>query len=148
MERRDFLIEEYRAMQAATTRHQAAYFSLENYTFGGMLVVYGILFGVIQKDGLLHIPLTAWCGVFVLVLIACVRCLGHYLIVRKLAAYIALIEREFYFDNPVIMGFERFHVKGVIGPRLNLAVNAVCWLALLTISAGIAYAKWRGDPIP
>ncbi len=63
MRRGDFLLEEYKELQIGLRQHQTAYFSLENYTFGGLLIVYGILFGVTtQKE--VHVPITAWWAVF------------------------------------------------------------------------------------
>lgn len=147
MSRKDFMIEEYKALQVGIAKHQAAYFTLENFTFGGMLVVYGVLFGVTAQTQA-SIPLIAWWIVFILVLIACIRCWGHYIVVRKLASYIALIEKSFYFDHSNVIGFERFLLKGKIKPWMNLAANAIAWSFLLAISGGIAMAKTYGIPIP
>jgi hypothetical protein len=148
MKRSDFLLEEYKALQIGIRQHQTAYFTLENYVFGGMLVVYGVLFGVTAKDPSVRIPLTAWWGVFLLLLIAAIRCWAHYIVVRKLAAYICKIERSFYFDSDAVSGFETTHLKSTLNPSVNLAINALCWLVLLSLSFGLALAKTHGCDLP
>ena len=149
MDRKNFPLEEYKSLQAAIARHQAAYFNLENYTFGGMLVVYGVLFGITSHiDSGFHIPVAVWWGVFLLLCVACIRCWGHYVVIRKLARYITKIESLAYFDSSSLIGFERAHLHSWPGPWTNLAINAFCWLALLGIGFGFALFNTMNWPIP
>lgn len=148
MNRNDFLLEEYKALQIGMRQHQTAYFTLENYTFGGMLVVYGVLFGLTSQNVNAAIPLVAWWGIFVLVAIACIRCWAHYIMVRKLARYMILIEKAFYSGRSSPVGFERSHLKSTLNPFIHLTVNAFCWMVLLGVSFGIALYKTFGWPLP
>src|SRR5579871_5058828 len=88
-----FIIEEYRAMQAAITRHQAGYATLESLAFGGGVVAYGFLLGPSSSTTPKDIPWFAWWAIPGLLVICGTRCWGHYLIVRRLAGYIKLIEK-------------------------------------------------------
>lgn len=148
MKRHDFALEEYKALQVGLRLHQDAYFKLENYTFGGMLVVYGVLFGVTSQNPKLDIPIAAWWIVFALVGIACVRCWAHYIMVRRLANYFARIERKYYFDSAELTGFETLHGRSWIGPWLHLIINALCWLLLVGGSFALALFKTLGWKLP
>jgi hypothetical protein len=144
MKRTDFVFEEYKTLRDSMRLHQSSYFSLENYTFGGSLVTYGVLFGATSAQRII-IPLIAWWAIAVIITIACARCWGHYLIIRKISDYLSKIEKEAYIYQPGLSGFENYHNKTGLGPSIHLFVNAICWGLLLIACWGIAIAQTIGS---
>lgn len=143
---RDFLIEEYRALRDGIRLHQNAYFALESYVFGGALVAYGILFGLTRQSPN-QIILAAWWAIPAILSIACVRCWGHYLIVRKISLYLEKIENRCSVSSD-IPGFENYHRTTAPGPKTHLLVNALSWGALIIGSTAIAVFETAGWTIP
>jgi hypothetical protein len=137
--RKAFLFEEYRALKENLLKHMDAYIKLENYTFGGSVIVYGALFGITSGTprDIEHKYIFVWWVVPILISFSCVRCWGHYLWIRKAASYFKMIEKELYSDWH-IPGFEHFYSTDVLSTRIFFVANALSWGFLLAFSFAIA----------
>jgi hypothetical protein len=131
------MIEEYRFLTGGILHHQTAYMQLENYTLGGLVVVYGVLFGLGGNSNATKIPVIVWWAIVGVVLIAVIRCFGHYVMVRKLAVYIRKIEANAY-QNGSLLGWENSHRGGIFGPWLLLTANVLSWGAVVAFTIAVA----------
>jgi hypothetical protein len=130
-----------KALEARILHHQNAYMALETLTFGGSVVVYGFLLGITTQTTLnLRLPAIAWWGISFLIVVAFIRCFGHYLIIRRFADYISKIEGDTYLYGQ-IEGFETHHKKSPIGPTPILILHCVLWLLLVAVSLYLSTCK-------
>ncbi len=121
---------------------------METYTIGGVVIVYGIFFGITKATDSSTIPLVAWWLVPSIVLFACVRCWSHYLYIRRLSIYISMIESQVLDEKSSLPGFETFNRRSALGPTTFLLANIFMWASLLSLSVGLAVSRSIGYHIP
>jgi hypothetical protein len=148
----DFLLEEYKAMHAKHVAFSEEYRKLENYTVGGTLAAYGILFGISGSHAGVEIPFLAWWVVFAVLLAASVRCWSYYIYLQFVHDYIRLVEGKIFgSQQEAPAGFETFvatyhsSVRRLISTlrrsRLFFSSNGMFWFAFLSLAFG--FAIWK-----
>jgi hypothetical protein len=152
MQQNEFLLEEYKAVNAKHLALSKEYRKLENYTIGGTLTVYGILFGIgVGRTGA-EVPIVAWWMIFFVLVAAGVRCWSHYIYVQLINDYIHLVE-GIMFGSPheTPPGFQTFVASYRSSAHRLLATfgrskyffmsNGVFWFLLLSAALFIAILK-------
>jgi hypothetical protein len=135
MEPKDFLIEEYRELNAEIKMFREDYTRLERQPFGGVVIVYGFLALNIEK-----IPIEAWWSIPVLIGFAATRCSAYYFVINKrIAVYIESLENELYCSK--FPGYQHFISRFRFGRNANMLFNLAGWAAL--IGGSILAAIWR-----
>jgi hypothetical protein len=133
----EFFLEEYKSLRGEIRANHTAYSTLEIATFGGAVAVYGWLLGLNDKTPASPVPGLIWWGLFALIGMSFVRCAAHYLVIRKLALYVAGMEEIAYSRGPVL-GFERYHKTAGLRPILFQIVTFGSWATLLLFAAFVA----------
>lgn len=120
---------------------------LKKYTIARMILICGALFGITSAKPIGQIPNIVFWGIAALLFVIFVRCWAGYLIVRRCARYVMIIEREFYGTRRNITGYENYHRGHWLSSNAFLIVNFFCWIMILGISVYVALSRTMGWPI-
>jgi hypothetical protein len=142
-----FELEEYKATQAKINQFRDTLSRLETFTVGGTVVAVGFLLGIGRSESdtvplAWWVQLFAWWAVFLLVLVATIRCWSYYVYIFHLRKYVMQIEQTMQTKGYKWDGIETFSqgkwlfrlykVMALIWAVMILAIFILAIIATLT----------------